>query len=142
MAINTRTEYALRALIEMVDKREEAISAREICQRQELPKKYVEHLLSGLKGAGLITSSPGSHGGYVLAVKPSDINIATVMDAVGDNSLDPACTGGKDSFCLGSPCGLSSVFNKLSKDLRKVLSSYTLEDFHAGYTKQTSKGKK
>jgi Rrf2 family protein len=102
----------------------------------------VEHLLSGLKGAGLITSSPGSHGGYVLAVKPSDINIATVMDAVGDNSLDPACSGTRDSFCLGSACGLSQVFNKLSKDLRKVLTSYTLDDFYYSYSKQTSKGKK
>ena len=48
MAVNTRTEYALRALLEIADSSREAVSAKKICQRQALPKKYIEHLLADL----------------------------------------------------------------------------------------------
>jgi biotin operon repressor len=67
MAVNTRTEYALRALLEITDSQQDAVSAQKICEHQELPKKYIERLLGNLKAAGLIISSAGAKGGYVLA---------------------------------------------------------------------------
>ncbi|HRY84780.1 MAG TPA: Rrf2 family transcriptional regulator, partial [Candidatus Cloacimonadota bacterium] len=104
MAINTRTEYALRALIELAGSNEDALSAREICERQDLPKKYVEHLLAGLKAAELISSSAGSRGGYVLSRSPEQIDLAQIMAAVEDKSQDLACYSCKESYCLGTSC--------------------------------------
>lgn len=132
MPINTRTEYALRALLEMVD-HEEAISAREICQRQNLPKKYVEHLLSGLKAAGIVRSSSGALGGYQLGKEPEQINLQDIMDAVGDDSFDPACHGGRDAYCLGGRCGLDSSLERLASDISSVLRSYNLKDIHSHF---------
>lgn len=133
MAINTRTEYALRALIEMAGSGENALSAREICLRQELPKKYVEHLLAGLKAAELISSSTGSRGGYVLNRPPQQINLAQIMAAVEDKSQDLNCYACKEAFCLGVNCGLSEVFEELTDKLSEVLASYKLSDFLKKY---------
>jgi Rrf2 family protein len=142
MPVNTKTEYALRALIEMADSEREAISARHICDRQNLPKKYVEHLLSGLKQAGLITSSSGSRGGYVLSRKAPEITLQMVMDAVDDHSMDPACGHNRDEFCLGATCGLNAIFGRISCDMRKLLSKYTLDDFYSSYKQALPKEEK
>lgn len=133
MAINTRTEYALRALIELAGSSENALSAREICVRQDLPKKYVEHLLAGLKAAELISSSAGSRGGYVLSRAPEQIDLAQIMAAVEDNSLDLNCYACKESYCLGTSCTLSGIFEELTGKLSGVLSTYKLSDFIKTY---------
>ena len=133
MAINTRTEYALRALVELAGCGDIALSAREICLRQELPKKYVEHLLAGLKAAEIISSSTGSKGGYVLSRPPQQINLAQIMTAVDDKSQDLNCYACKEIFCLGENCGLSEVFKELTEQLSAVLESYKLSDFLSRY---------
>ncbi len=133
MAINTRTEYALRALIEMVGSENEPLSAREICIRQDLPKKYVEHLLAGLKSAGVIRSSSGSKGGYTLTKDAGEISLLEVMKAVDDGTFDLHCYSGRDAYCLGENCGLSSVFGALTEKLNQVLTEFTLRDFYKKY---------
>ncbi|HNX36874.1 MAG TPA: Rrf2 family transcriptional regulator [Candidatus Cloacimonadota bacterium] len=139
MAINTRTEYALRALIEMVDSGDTPLSAREICVRQELPKKYVEHLLAGLKLAGVITSCSGSKGGYTLTRPADEITLRAVMNSVEDNTFDLNCYSGRDAYCLGENCGLSSVFGNLTTKLNEVLDSFTLNDFYKHYKERHTK---
>ncbi|HOQ84067.1 MAG TPA: Rrf2 family transcriptional regulator, partial [Candidatus Syntrophosphaera thermopropionivorans] len=87
MPVSTKTEYALRALVEIAEHPEGTISAQNICNQQQLPKKYIEHLLSSLKNAGLIISSAGLKGGYVLAQSPDAITLYDVMKAVDDHRL-------------------------------------------------------
>jgi Rrf2 family protein len=125
MAVNTRTEYALRALLEMLESTEGAVSAQKISERQVLPKKYIEHLLHSLKSAGLIVSSAGSKGGYVLSRDPDSISLLDVMQAVDDRSLELSCSMDKE-FCLGQNCRLSPFFNELADRQRKLFSSYSL----------------
>jgi len=133
MAVNTRTEYALRALLEIADSPNEAVSAQKICERQALPKKYIERLLSNLKTAGLVLSSSGSHGGYNLAKTPREITLNIVLDAVNDDSLDPTCNLGSQRFCPVGECTLSAFFTILGSKMQLLLSSYTLADIYASW---------
>lgn len=126
MAVNTRTEYALRALLEIHDNLEGSISTQMICKLQQLPKKYVEHLLNSLKNAGLINSSAGSKGGYVLARPAEKISLYDIMEAVDDHSLELDCEMDKQ-YCLGTKCGLKPVFKDLAAKQRKLFQTYTLD---------------
>ncbi|MDZ4182649.1 MAG: Rrf2 family transcriptional regulator [Candidatus Cloacimonadaceae bacterium] len=132
MAVSTRTEYALRALIEMIDADGGQVSAQKICERQKLPKKYVEHLLSALKTAKLIISSAGAHGGYMLAQKADETTLLDVMEAVEDSSM-LSCSGERDRFCMGDQCHLSPFFDELSAKQRKLFQSYDLKKIHKIY---------
>lgn len=133
MSVNTRTEYALRALLELQSSSEEPVSAHKICLRQHLPKKYVEHLLSALKTAGLIASIPGSRGGYTLSRPSREISLLDVMTAVDDHSLEMDCTVGKGTHCMGEDCRLSSFFQELSQDQRRLFASRNLQDIALHY---------
>ncbi len=130
MAINTRTEYAIRALLEIMDSKEEPVSTAEICRKQSLPKKYVEHLLSGLKTAGILSSTAGSKGGYLLAKEPGLIDIFSIMIAVEDTAWQLGCDSKSNRFCLGNKCTLQPVWSQISNQMKAVLSSYTLSTIY------------
>lgn len=126
MPVNTRTEYALRALLEMHASDGTPISAHKICLNQQLPKKYVEHLLAALKNAGIIDSSIGSKGGYSLAHKAEEISLWDVMQAVDDHSMDMACDESRGEYCLGSKCRLKPFFESVSQQQRQLFQSHSL----------------
>ncbi len=130
MAVNTRTEYALRALLEIADSSTEAVSAKKICQRQALPKKYIEHLLADLKAANLIVSSSGAKGGYFLSRKPTEITLADILKAVDDDSLNPNCNITARRFCPEGHCPLSSFFSALGIKINVILTQYTLAEIY------------
>lgn len=134
MALNTSTGYALRALLEISGERGASVSAQSICERQKLPKKYIEHLLRSLRKAGLIKSSAGSLGGYTLARPADKISLHDVVEAVGDLSWQLDCHMDKH-HCLGDKCGLLPLFRELAGKQRELLEAYTLEkimEFKAG----------
>ncbi len=133
MSVNTRTEYALRALLEMQGYERDPVSAQKICDRQQLPKKYVEHLLSALKSAGLINSSAGSKGGYALSRPADAISLLDVMQAVEDSSLQMDCVMNKGEHCLGDGCRLSEFFSELSDQQKELFSSHNLKSIAAKY---------
>jgi len=133
MAVNTRTEYALRALLEIADSPLEAVSAQKICAHQALPKKYIERLLSNLKTAGLVESSSGARGGYQLAKPAAQISLRQVLKAVDDDSLDPTCNTGSTRFCPSGDCALRMFFTGLGEKLSELLSAYSLADIYQGW---------
>ena len=130
MAVNTRTEYALRALLEIADNPQEAVSAQKICQNQSLPKKYIERLLANLKTASLIVSSSGVRGGYVLSRDPEDISFLDILRAVQDESLDPTCNLDSHRFCPKGKCPLSGFFKILGARINAILCEYSLADIY------------
>jgi len=127
MQISTRTEYALRALLELANAGSEPISAREICERQHLPRKYIERLLNNMKNAGLIESLPGAKGGYLLAQKPEQITLLTVMQAVEDRSWDLSCVSNPPEHCIGKECGLHLVWDDVYQNMKSILEGYSLD---------------
>jgi len=135
LAVNTRTEYALRALLAVMQNAGEPISAAEICKNETLPKKYIEHLLSALRQADILKSVPGSKGGYILSREPKDVCLFDIMQAVNDTSWEPSCNQRDDKYCLGSDCGLNTIWTQITKQLHSVLKNYTLQSIHETRTK-------
>jgi len=127
MQISTRTEYALRALLELVRTGEEPISAREICERQHLPRKYIERLLGNMRTAGLVESLSGDKGGYTLAQKPGKITLLQVMQAVEDRSWEISCVSNPPEHCIGKDCKLHLVWDDVYQNVKSVLAGYSLD---------------
>jgi len=68
--------------------REGFIKIEDVCAKYDIPKKYLEYLLSLLKQNGYIKTRRGASGGYKLA-KPADkITIAEVIRLM-DGALAP-----------------------------------------------------
>jgi Rrf2 family protein len=127
MQISTRTEYALRALLEMAKVGNNPISAREVCERQHLPRKYIERLLNNMRTAGLVESLSGAKGGYMLARKPEQITLLNVMQAVEDHSWEMSCICNPPEHCIRQDCNLQIVWGDVYQNMKTILEGYSLE---------------
>jgi Rrf2 family protein len=89
MRLSRRSEYGLRALVDLVRHTgERPIALGELARRNNLPPKFLEQILSTLKHAGIVRTSLGARGGYSIAEDPSTVSIGRVVRLL-DGALAP-----------------------------------------------------
>src|SRR3954452_13956346 len=89
MRLSRRSEYGLRALVDLV--RHEAaapVALATLAQRNNLPPKFLEQIMSTLKRGGVVRTTLGAHGGYGLAMDPAAVTIGRVIRLL-DGALAP-----------------------------------------------------
>ncbi|WP_323733131.1 Rrf2 family transcriptional regulator [Candidatus Bandiella euplotis] len=88
MKVNRLTDYATLLMCEIVNDKENIISAKYLSERTKIAEPTVIKLLKMLVRNGLIKSYRGNTGGYQLDKEPSDIRILDIIVAIeGDISL-------------------------------------------------------
>ncbi|WP_298750010.1 Rrf2 family transcriptional regulator [uncultured Arcobacter sp.] len=84
--ISSKGVYGLAAMHELLQNEEnKPMQIREISARADIPQNYLEQLLGKLRHAGLVTSTRGSKGGYMLARDAKDILIKDIIIALEDD---------------------------------------------------------
>ncbi len=89
MKISKQSDYALRVMFALVEHYQKGpVSIRELAQQNDIPKRFLEHILLDLKEQGWVNSLPGKYGGYVLTEDPGEISMGAVV-RVFDHILSP-----------------------------------------------------
>ena len=127
--LSTRTRYGVRALVDLAMHSDGSpVQLREIAEREEISEKYLEHLMSLLKGAGFVRSVRGARGGYLLAKLAGDVNLHEVVDVL-EGSLAPVECVTDAKFCDRSgSCVTRDVWGEIQDVINGVLESITLEE--------------
>ena len=83
MRVSAKSDYALRALVEMARADgERATSAEELGRRQDIPHGFLQAILADLRRAGVVRSQRGQSGGWRLAREAGEVSVADVIRAV------------------------------------------------------------
>ena len=83
MIFTTKAEYGVRLLIQLgINGGEQPVSLKTVAAVENLPLAYLERIAALLKKAGLVTSTRGAHGGYVLAMPSEEITMDRVVLAL------------------------------------------------------------
>lgn len=86
MRVSTKSDYALRALIEIASREasgeRKAVSAEELGRAQDIPHGFLQAILADLRRAGIVVSQRGQAGGWRLARAASGVSVADVIRAV------------------------------------------------------------
>jgi Rrf2 family protein len=83
MRVSAKSDYALRALIEIAAQDDgAAVSAEELGRRQDIPRGFLQAILADLRRAGIVMSQRGQAGGWRLARDPDAVTVADVIRAV------------------------------------------------------------
>jgi Rrf2 family transcriptional regulator, cysteine metabolism repressor len=78
--VSSKDEYALRAIFDLAQQRPGIpIRIAKIGERQKIPQKFLELILSELKRGGFVESQRGADGGYRLSRSPDTITIGEVL---------------------------------------------------------------
>src|SRR4051812_26590511 len=92
MRLSKKADYALRVLLTLIDEQGHGPqSLTELARRNDVPKKFLEHIMLDLKEQGWVASSPGRHGGYVLATSPELITMGQVVRSFDGLMAPIAC---------------------------------------------------
>ena len=90
MHISTRCRYAIKALVRLaLSYGGPPVQSRDIAVFGGIPAKYLEQVMHDLRQGGLVTSTRGKNGGYVLALPPDTISFAQVREIVDGPFADP-----------------------------------------------------
>jgi len=107
----------------------EWISLKDISRRQGVSVKYLEQIANALNKSGLLVSSRGPQGGYMLAKAPEKYTVGHILRAI-EGSLSPvACLETEVNTCERKDfCSTLGFWKGLYKVINDYVDSVTLRD--------------
>jgi Rrf2 family protein len=136
MRLSRRSEYGIRALVDLVRHADEApVALAALAGRNNLPPKFLEQIMSTLKHGGIVRTTLGAHGGYAMAADPTTISLGRVIRLL-DGALAPLpCVSlryyGRCSCPDEATCPLRDVMLDVRDSMLDILDRETLADVAA-----------
>ena len=89
---STKGRYALRVMIDLAQQnKDEFIPLKDIAERQDISKKYLEIIAKDMVKGELITAASGKHGGYKLLRDPSEYSIGEIIEIMEGTFAPISC---------------------------------------------------
>lgn len=131
--LSKKTQYALKALGYLTEKYGEGpVLISEIAEKKNIPFKFLECILLELRNDGILESKKGKGGGYLLAQKPSSVNLARIIRLIGGPIALVPCVSlnfyEKCEDCDETTCGVNRVMAQTRDATLKILEKKTLRD--------------
>ena len=130
MKISTKGRYALRMMLDLAEHQNDGyVALKDIAQRQNVSKKYLEQIVPILNKSDILRTNRGFQGGYRLAKSPDKYTVREIL-RVTEGSLSPvACLDREPIECERSAeCPTLPVWQGLYKVINEYLDSVTLQD--------------
>jgi Rrf2 family protein len=88
LALSAKVRYGIVALIELaaIHAQGGVLQVGEIAQRQSIPDRYLEQMLTTLRRARILRSIRGPKGGFQLARPPAEVPLLEVVAALEGES--------------------------------------------------------
>ena len=130
MKISSKGRYALRMMIDIAQHNTgEWISLKDISERQGISVKYLEQIVTNLTKSGLLISSRGAQGGYMLAKSPDKYTVGQILRAVEGNLAPVACLETDVNQCERlSICPTIGFWEGFYNVINNYVDSFTLQD--------------
>jgi len=133
MKLSLRGEYALRALVVLGQNYgPEVVRIQNISEQQNIPKRFLEQILSDLKSAQIVESKRGVAGGYRLAKPPEKIKLSVIVRHI-EGALAPiSCVSERFYQKCTCPdeatCGIRAVMKEVREAIVKILENTSVAD--------------
>lgn len=130
MKFSTKARYGLRAVIEIAKSYGSDIPAKrkDIAANQGISDSYLENILIVLKNAGIIETTRGANGGYILCRDPAQISVLEIVTTL-EGPLDLVDCVSKPSACMkSSSCSAHCLWKEISDNLKSMLEKKSLKD--------------
>ena len=126
MEVSRRTDYAIRILLDLAGSDGAPISVRVIAERQDVPYAFARGIGRDLVSAGMVESSRGATGGFVLSRDPADLSVLEIVEAMQGPVSCSVCTNDPGWCKRMGGCTVHSVWSGADELLREYLGSKSL----------------
>jgi Rrf2 family protein len=128
--ISTKGRYALRMLVDLAEHKSDGfIALKDIAERQEISKKYLEQIVALLNKSDILRTNRGYQGGYMLALPPDKYTVGDILRITEGNLSPVACLTNDPNQCLRNPeCKTLPIWTGLEKVIGNYLDGITIQD--------------
>ncbi len=124
--ITRNTDYAVRALCCIAEQKQDVISADQLVKSLEMPRPFLRKILQTLNKEGLLNSSKGKGGGFVLAVSPGKITLTDVIKIFQGPIRLNECKFRKSDCSYINDCLLKKKIDEIEKEVITKLKTITI----------------
>ena len=110
----------------LIAKEESKLNVTQISEIMKFSRHHVAKVMQRLAKAGMVTSTRGPAGGFVLAKPPAEINLLQIYEAIEGKIVDTDCPLGYDE-CPFNKCLLDTMAEGVNKAFKEYLQTHTLE---------------
>ncbi len=130
MIVSTRGRYALRVLTDLAEHGStDFIPLKDISERQEISRKYLESIMTLLSKNGFVDGVHGKGGGYRLNRPPEEYKIGEILRLTEGTLAPVACLEKGAAPCLRAPdCRTLPMWTKLNEMITGYLDSVSVAD--------------
>lgn len=133
MKISSQDEYGLRVMIQIAKAdATEGLSIPQLSEMEGMSASYVAKLTRTLRMGGLITSTRGQKGGYIISRPANEITVTEVLEVLGGSLFDQSfchAHAGNIKICTNSmDCTLRSLWKVVQISVDEVLNQVTVAD--------------
>jgi len=130
--LSKKAKYAIKALLRLADhQRGEPMRIADLARAEQIPPKFLEMILLGLKNQGILQSRKGKGGGYLLARAPSQIYLGQIV-RMFDGPLAPVPCASQTAYvrCADCPdeavCGVRLAMKEVRDATARILDGTSL----------------
>ncbi len=135
--LTNKGKYGLKAMIHLAGIEPGALAqVADIAEVNSISKKFLDHILTELRHAGLVYSKKGKGGGYALARPPHEIRVGNIVRVL-DGPLAPIPCASVTAFrpcedCRDlKSCAVRLVMVEARNAIANVLDNRTLAELRA-----------
>lgn len=90
--ISTRGRYAIRVMLDLAENEKTGpVPLKDVAERQQISKKYLEIIVKDLVSGGLLAGTSGKGGGYRLVRKPEEYSLGEIIELTEGSLNAVAC---------------------------------------------------
>ena len=126
-----KNQYALRAIFELAKHQGQGPKKiSKIAEVQSIPLRFLEVILSQLKGSGLVDSKRGFYGGYYLTRSPDNISVGDVLRFMDKPSSSAHCSAciSKGNCPFSGNCAFASMWNQVNDAIFEIYDGTSIQD--------------
>jgi Rrf2 family protein len=121
MKVSLRCHYALKVILDLSNHfQNNLVHIVDLAERQNIPPKYLEQVLTRLKKGGFIRSKKGPKGGYSLCRPPKGITVGEIIRVMEPSLFS---TPGPDDGLPGNNGATRSSFFGVLEEVDEAISS-------------------
>lgn len=127
--ISLTAQYALRAMVLIAQEESEGpVLASRIARSEKVPRQYLSVILRQAVRSGLLNSTRGRGGGFVLKRPASDISLAQIVSPFDRQTSQGGCPFGMARCSDEHPCPVHDHWKPIVSSYRRMLEQTMLAD--------------
>ena len=128
--ISTKGRYAIRVMLDLAENDNGSfIPLKDIAQRQEISKKYLEIIVKEMVAGKLVVGASGKGGGYKLLRSPEEYKIGEILELMEGSMNSVACLADTGFECpRKKSCETLPMWTEFDELVHNFFYTKTLKD--------------